>query len=283
SAGTDPERVLRRGRRLQSAGRAGQGAVGGLGPQPRLRRRLHQGRLGDHLRHRGSQHGTLLLHQALPGPELVVCSLGAGRAEVDPPPPRRRRPCWRSTPPRRPFRAMPAGRMVLPLPIDVPGEVCRDYPRSSRLEWLLTSGTGGFAMGTVGGANTRRYHGLLVASLHPPVNRVVTLARLEETALFPQGAGPLAVNQDPRAPYPEGHRLLRAVRWDGGPVWAWAVGRAELERRVLLVPGAQTVAVRYASTAPLRLRLEPLLAFRDFHALGRRNEAASPAFEQRDE
>src|SRR5262249_58900704 len=144
----------------------------------------------------------LLLHQALPGPELVVCSLGAGRAEVAPPPPRRRRPCWRSTPPRRPFRAMPAGRMVLPLPIDVPGEVCRDYARSSRLEWLLTSGTGGFAMGTVAGSNTRRYHGLLVASLRPPVDRVVTLARLEETALLPRGEVPLAVDPDPGPPCP---------------------------------------------------------------------------------
>ena len=178
---------------------------------------------------------------------------------------------------------MPAGRMVLPLPIDVPGEVCRDYARSSRLEWLLTSGTGGFAMGTVAGSNTRRYHGLLVASLRPPVDRVVTLARLEETALFPQGAVPLAVNQYPGALYPEGHRQLRAFRWDGGPVWTWAVGRAELERRVLLVPGAQTVVVRYASTAPLRLRLEPLLAFRDYHALSHRHEAASPAGEQRPE
>ena len=53
------------------------------------------------------------------------------------------------------------------MPID--RDTCRDFARSSKLEWLETNGTGGFAMGTVAGTNTRRYHGLLVASLRPPV------------------------------------------------------------------------------------------------------------------
>ena len=48
-------------------------------------------------------------------------------------------------------------------------------------EWLLTNGVGGFAGGTVVGANTRRYHGLLVAATLPPVGRVVALSRLGET------------------------------------------------------------------------------------------------------
>ena len=56
----------------------------------------------------------------------------------------------------------------------------QDHARSSRLEWLETNGAGGFAMGTVAGTNTRRYHGLLVASLRPPVGRHVLLSRLDE-------------------------------------------------------------------------------------------------------
>jgi predicted glycogen debranching enzyme len=171
--------------------------------------------------------------------------------------------------------------MAGPLPVDLPAPVCRDYPSSSRLEWLLTSGTGGFAMGTVAGANTRRYHGLLVASLRPPVQRVVTLARLEETALLPRGELPLAVNQYPGTLYPEGYRQLTSFRWEGGPVWTWDVEGAALERRVLLAPGGQTVVLRYTCTAPLRLRLEPLLAFRDYHGLAHRNDAASTAVEER--
>ena len=54
---------------------------------------------------------------------------------------------------------------------------CKDYSKSSHLEWLETNGLGSFASGTVSGANTRRYHGLLVASLHPPVDRFVMLSK----------------------------------------------------------------------------------------------------------
>ena len=168
-----------------------------------------------------------------------------------------------------------------PAPIEVPREVCTLYPRASRLEWQLTNGTGGFAMGTVAGSNTRRYHGLLVASLHPPVARVVTLARLEATALTPQGAVPLSVNQYPNTLYPDGYTRLARFSLDDGPVWTWSVNGVEVERRVLLVPGEQTVVVRYASSAPLRLRLEPLLAFRDYHALTHRNPDAWTGFEER--
>ena len=48
-------------------------------------------------------------------------------------------------------------------------------------EWLVTNGLGGFAMGTLSGANTRRYHGLLVAALQPPTHRHVIVSKLEET------------------------------------------------------------------------------------------------------
>ncbi|HET6981985.1 MAG TPA: amylo-alpha-1,6-glucosidase [Myxococcaceae bacterium] len=168
-----------------------------------------------------------------------------------------------------------------PSSIELPREICTLYPRASRLEWLLTNGTGGFAMGTVAGSNTRRYHGLLVASLHPPVERVVTLARLEETVLAAGGGVPLSVNQYPNTLYPDGWTRLVRFALEDGPVWTWSVGGVEVERRVLLVPGAQTVVVRYASSAPVRLRVEPLLAFRDYHGLTHRNPDAWTGFEER--
>ena len=44
----------------------------------------------------------------------------------------------------------------------------------------MTNGIGGYASGTLTGANTRRYHGLLVAALKPPVERTVLFAKLDE-------------------------------------------------------------------------------------------------------
>src|SRR6187549_1222015 len=63
--------------------------------------------------------------------------------------------------------------------------VCRDLQN----EWLLTNGLGGYAMGTAAGVATRRYHGLLMAALSPPVNRHLLLARVEETIDAGRGPG----------------------------------------------------------------------------------------------
>src|SRR5438132_14143093 len=97
-------------------------------------------------------------------------------------------------------------------------EVCRDFARSSRLEWLQTNGAGGFAMGTVAGVNTRRYHGLLVASLRPPVDRHVLLSRLDEVISGGGGADvELATNQYPGTLSPRGYAHLIEFRLDPFP------------------------------------------------------------------
>src|SRR6266536_2684606 len=71
--------------------------------------------------------------------------------------------------------------------------------RPDTREWLTTNGLGGYASGTVCGANTRRYHGLLVAALEPPGRRTILLSRVDETVRaaglppsrpLPGGAGP---------------------------------------------------------------------------------------------
>ena len=57
-------------------------------------------------------------------------------------------------------------------------------PAGKRKEWLLTNGIGGFAASTISGINTRRYHGLLIASLKPPVDRRLMLAKLEDEVII---------------------------------------------------------------------------------------------------
>src|SRR5450432_1263117 len=94
----------------------------------------------------------------------------------------------------------------------IPKDVCRDFARSSQLEWLDTNHTGAFAMGTVAGVNTRRYHSLLIASQHPPDNRLSILSRVEETIAFSGKAFELAAAQYPGAMQPRGFELLDEFR-----------------------------------------------------------------------
>ena len=67
-------------------------------------------------------------------------------------------------------------------------ETLGDFERASRLEWLETNGLGGYAAGSVVLSATRRYHGLLVAAVKPPTDRVVTVNALEESVRTSSGS-----------------------------------------------------------------------------------------------
>src|ERR1700755_2076941 len=54
-------------------------------------------------------------------------------------------------------------------------------------EWLVTNGLGGYASGTISGAVSWRYHGLLIAALPSPLGRVVMLNHLAESLRLPDG------------------------------------------------------------------------------------------------
>src|SRR5690349_4586076 len=156
--------------------------------------------------------------------------------------------------------------------------VLRDDAAATHREWLVTNGIGGYASSTVSGANTRRYHGLLVAALNPPVGRAVLLSKLEETLeiVGPDGSRTpsfaLSTNLYPGVAYPQGHHLLET--WDSSPVptWVWSPWPGvRFEKRVWMAHGhnATYIAYRlldapYGSAA--HLHLVPLLAWRDYHS-----------------
>jgi predicted glycogen debranching enzyme len=169
-----------------------------------------------------------------------------------------------------------------PTPIFVPRGTCTDYEQSSRREWLETNGTGGFAMGTVCGANTRRYHGLLVASLEPPVDRYVLLAKIDEELVLDGVCTALGTNQYPGAIHPNGYEYLDSFRLDPFPTWTFLVGTAVVEKKLFLVQGEQTLVVRYRATRACTLRAAPFLAFRDFHGLSVANTGFDARVEEFD-
>jgi glycogen debranching enzyme len=71
---------------------------------------------------------------------------------------------------------------------------CRSLDRALSLEWLETNGRGGFASGTIAGANTRRYHALLLTARKPPSERFVLVNHLEEWLDIDGQAIPLSMN-----------------------------------------------------------------------------------------
>ena len=142
-------------------------------------------------------------------------------------------------------------------------------------EWLETNGLGGYASSTLPGLNTRRYHGLLVAATKPPVGRSVLLSKLEETLVVAGERFELSMNAYPGVISPEGDRFLRAFRPDPFPTWTYEAAGVTLTRTLFLAHGENTAVIRWslegAEGRDVRLEVRPLLAFRDYHALGHEN------------
>jgi len=154
--------------------------------------------------------------------------------------------------------------------------VCTDLAASLSREWLETNGLGGFACGTVAGANTRRYHGLLTAALNPPGGRMLLLSKLEETLVLVDRRIDLSTNEYNGAIHPEGYLLLSNFRLDPFPTWTFEVEGVRLEKTVFMPQGSNTVQVEYKLLqAPARskpvLELRPLIAFRDYHSTTHEN------------
>jgi predicted glycogen debranching enzyme len=141
-----------------------------------------------------------------------------------------------------------------------------------RREWLVTNGLGGYASGSACDVLTRRYHGLLVAALNPPVGRRVLWSKLDASAAYAGATFDLGANRwHDGTLHPTGYRYLSSCELDGTtPVWTYRFADATLERRILMERGTDTTFVTYAlldASAPVDLTLKSYVNDRDYHGL----------------
>ena len=118
-----------------------------------------------------------------------------------------------------------------------------------RREWLVTNGLGGYASGTVAGVVTRRYHGLLIASLPAPLGRMVMLNHLLERVRLPDRRRAVARRRG-RGRRPERRRSRRApgrvpARARPAGLAVRSCAASTIEKRVLMPHGQNTVHVTY--------------------------------------
>ena len=164
--------------------------------------------------------------------------------------------------------------------IELGRHITGDFESACRHEWLVTNGIGGFASGTVALANTRRYHGLLVASLKPPVARTLMVAQLAITARYRGLDYQLGCNEFADGTvHPRGYLHVERFALEGRiPTWRFALADALLEQRIYMAQSSNTTYVELRLTRgaqPLTLDVRPLCALRDYHSQqrGRRDFA----------
>jgi len=158
-------------------------------------------------------------------------------------------------------------------------EDCRTLDRALNLEWLEANGRGGFSSGTVAGANTRRYHALLLTAHKPPNERFVLVNHLEEWLDIDGLAIPLSTNLYPGAVYPVGYMHCKEFLTEPWPTWTFDCNGITVRREILSIHGRDMVIVRWRlvgkkpSSAVLRVR--PKLTGRDYHRTHHENRSLS--------
>jgi predicted glycogen debranching enzyme len=149
-----------------------------------------------------------------------------------------------------------------------------DFDGAARREWLVTNGIGGFGAGSVGGANTRRYHGVLIAALHPPVARTLLVAKLDAAATYRNRSYALSSNEYADGTVdPHGYRSIECFALDGAiPTWTYALGDALLIQRIWMEHGQNATYVQFElarASDRVGLTVAPLCAYRDYHGQAR--------------
>ncbi len=153
-------------------------------------------------------------------------------------------------------------------------ETCGSLPAAEAREWLCANGIGGFASGTVAGTLTRRYHGLLVAALAPPLGRTLLVAKVDDSVEYGGVSRPLFANRwGDGGVDPHGYRDIERFRLEGTtPVWTYALADALLEKRIWMEHGQNTTYLQYRllrAGGPVGLELKTLVNYRDYHSTTR--------------
>jgi predicted glycogen debranching enzyme len=152
-------------------------------------------------------------------------------------------------------------------------DITNRWDTASRREWLVTNGIGGFASGTVALANTRRYHGLLIASFNPPVERTLLVSKVNITVRYLGAAYELFCDEYEGGLPPTGLAHLESFRIEQGlPVWRFAIADALVEQSVFMAPGRNIsyVGLRVLrASASLTAEFRPFCNYRDYHSHSR--------------
>lgn len=151
---------------------------------------------------------------------------------------------------------------------------CGELLQAERREWWLANGLGGYAAGTLSGTLTRRYHGLLIAPVNPPLGRILVFAKAETSLVDGNHSWPLYSNRWASGVIePQGYIQIESFKLDGRmPTWQFAIGDIILDMRIWMEAGANTSYIAYRlkrnllnPERKLQLQIKLLINARDHH------------------
>ena len=136
-------------------------------------------------------------------------------------------------------------------------------------EWLITNGIGGFSSSTIIGANTRKYHGLLIAPLTPPARRFLILSKLDESITIGEEKYDFYTNIGKNY-ISHGFKYQESFEKQEMPIFEYKIKDVNITKIICMEYGHNTVGVHYkikAGKSKAKLTLAPIVNFRDFHQM----------------
>ncbi|MEM3617068.1 MAG: amylo-alpha-1,6-glucosidase [Candidatus Bathyarchaeia archaeon] len=146
-----------------------------------------------------------------------------------------------------------------------------NFEDSLQREWIITNGLGGYASSTVLGINTRKYHGVLVAAFHPPRNRKVCVAKLDEELRIGNAFYPAFANEFQNGIYPKGHEFLQEFHLSPFPKFVYNVQNVRFSKALFMPYEKNATITAYeflnADNVDVEVRIFPLITCRHFHSV----------------
>jgi predicted glycogen debranching enzyme len=146
-----------------------------------------------------------------------------------------------------------------------------DFDQAIQREWLVTNGLGSYAASTALGINTRKYHGLLVAALHPPGDRTVCLAKLDEEVFVGNDIFSLGANEFIDLIQPQGYRFLKEFSVSPFPSYIYKTENIEVKKTIFMPYERNAVVAIYhvknLGKMDSKMKVYPVMSCRHFQSV----------------
>jgi predicted glycogen debranching enzyme len=171
--------------------------------------------------------------------------------------------------------------------ISLSRETLSHFESAIKKEWLITNGLGGYASSTVLGINTRKYHGLLVAALHPPRDRRVFLTKLDEDVSIENDVYQLGANEFQDGFFPRGYGLLKEFSVSPFPKYVYSLPNIEVQKTIFMPYGKNATTTLYnivnGNGFDVKFQVFPIVNGRHFHSVTYRSELQEEFLQKQDD
>jgi predicted glycogen debranching enzyme len=171
--------------------------------------------------------------------------------------------------------------------ISLSRETLSHFESAIKKEWLITNGLGGYASSTVLGINTRKYHGLLVAALHPPRDRRVFLTKLDEDVSIENDVYRLGANEFQDGFFPRGYGLLKEFSVSPFPKYVYALPNIEVQKTIFMPYRKNATTTLYnivnGNGFDVKFQVFPIVNGRHFHSVTYRSELQEEFVQKQDD